>query len=129
MYGTVLDGFIAAFAPPRSMPVLTPQLEAARDEVLGEIQRRLVGLGGAWQVESGGLELSFAAADPQKAGQELAETLLERDWPLLWLEAHPWGYGFAARGDAGTLVIGGVFMDSPRNISWLSVCRIHEIAA
>jgi hypothetical protein len=127
MYSSVLDGFIAAFAPPRSAPMLTPKLEAARDEVLGEIQRQVLSLGSGWQLKSGILELSFAADDPREAGRELSETLLVRDWPLLWLEAQSWGYGFAARGDAGTLVIGGVLMDAPRNISWLSVCTLHEI--
>ena len=126
MQGSVLDGFIAAFAPPRSAPVLTPELEAARDEVLNEIQRQLSDSSGAWQLECGDLELRFTSDNPQVAGQELSETLSERDYPLLWLEAHSWGYGFAAKGDGTTLVIGGVLLDSSRSVSWLSVCTIHK---
>jgi hypothetical protein len=124
MHNSVLNSFLAAFAGPRASPVPTPELEAARDELLGQVSERLARSGHALRVECGHFELRFAASDVLEAGQEIADTLEERDWPLLWLEQKPWGYGFAARAGLTALAIGGVFLESPRNIVWLAICDV-----
>jgi hypothetical protein len=129
MHNSVLNSFLAAFAGPRATPMPTPELEAARDELLQEVSARLEETGQRLRVECGHFELRFAPSDVLEAGQDIADTLEERDWPLLWLEQKPWGYGFAARAGMTALAIGGVFLDDPRNIVWLCICDVRATNA
>jgi hypothetical protein len=111
------------------VPPLTRDIEAARDDLLLEVSRRLSLANRAFRLECGGFELTHASNDLRTAGQDISRTLEGRDWPLLLLEVRPWGYGFVARAGGLALALGGVFMDAPRSVIWLSVCELHPTNA
>jgi hypothetical protein len=125
MYNPVLNNFLAAFGAPPPQPVLTPRIEAARDELLCFVAKKLEVAGHAVHLHCDALELQYVSSDLEEAGREIAGLLEERDLPLLWLERQSWGYGFVARGSGQSFALGGVLLETPRNVSWLAVCELR----
>ncbi|NJK44280.1 MAG: hypothetical protein HC933_08335 [Pleurocapsa sp. SU_196_0] len=127
MYNSVLNTFLAAFGAPLPQPVLTPQIEAARNELLCFVAKKLEAAGHAMHLYCDALELQYVSSDLEEAGREIAGLLEERDLPLLWLERQSWGYGFVARGSGQSFALGGVVLETPRNVSWFATCELRRV--